>query len=74
MPTTPPLEAEYDAWPICPSKAATDARLTIAPRSPDSSSGSVRLIAVAAIRMQSKVPTRLIAMTFLKASRSAADS
>jgi NAD(P)-dependent dehydrogenase (short-subunit alcohol dehydrogenase family) len=31
---TPPFEAEYAACPICPSKAATDAVLTITPRSP----------------------------------------
>ena len=74
MPTTPPLDAEYAAWPIWPSKAATEARLTIAPRSPDASSGSVRPIAVAAIRMASKVPIRLIAMTLVYAARSAADS
>ena len=47
--------------------------LTIAPRSPYSS-GSVVLIAVAAMRMQSKLPIRLMAMTFLNASRLAADS
>jgi hypothetical protein len=35
---------------------------------------SLRLIAVAASRMQSKVPTRLIASTFLYASRLCADS
>ncbi len=73
MPTTPPLEALYDAWPIWPSKAATLARLTIAPRWP-SSSGSLRLITVAAWRTMSKVPIRLIAITFLNASRSCADS
>ena len=73
MPTTPPLEALYDAWPIWPSKAATLARLTIAPRWP-SSSGSLRLITVAACRTMSKVPTRLMAITFLNASRSWADS
>ena len=73
MPTTPPLEAEYDAWPICPSNAATLARLTIAPRQP-SSSGSLWLIAVAAWRTMSKVPIRLIWMTLVKAPRSCADS
>ena len=73
IPTTPPFDAEYDAWPIWPSNVATDATLTIAPRSPDSS-GSVWLIAVAASRMQSNDPIRLIAITFLKASRLAADS
>ena len=35
MPTMPPFDAEYAAWPICPSKAATDAVLTMTPRSPD---------------------------------------
>ena len=73
MPTTPPLEAEYDAWPIWPSNAATLARLTIAPRQP-SSSGSLWLIAVAAWRTMSKVPIRLIWMTLVKAPRSCADS
>src|SRR6478752_6965953 len=73
MPTTPPLEAEYDAWPIWPSKAATEARLTIAPRWP-SASGSLRLITVAAWRVMSKVPMRLISTTLRKASRSCACS
>ena len=41
MPTMPAFEAEYDAWPIWPSCAATDAVLTIAPRSPSSRTGSV---------------------------------
>ncbi len=45
MLTTPPFEAEYAAWPICPSKAATDAVLTMTPRSP-SASGSLFCIAV----------------------------
>ena len=69
----PPFDAEYDAWPIWPSNAATEAMLTIAPRSPYSS-GSVVLIAVAARRMQSKLPIRLMLMTRLKASRLAAES
>ena len=47
--------------------------LTIAPRSPVSVS-SLRLIAVAASRMQLKVPIRLIASTFLYASRLCAES
>src|SRR4026207_326949 len=33
-PTRPPFDAAYAAWPICPSNAATDDTLTIAPRSP----------------------------------------
>ena len=73
MPTTPPLEAEYDAWPIWPSKAATLARLTIAPRQP-SASGSFWLIAVAAWRTMSKVPIRLTWTTLVNAARSWADS
>src|SRR3954468_15651637 len=66
MPTTPPLEALYAAWPICPSNAATDAVLTITPRSP--STGSVSTIAAAARRMTLKVPIRLIRTTFSNAS------
>ena len=38
IPTMPPLEAEYAAWPIWPSKAATEAVLTITPRSSPSGS------------------------------------
>ena len=68
----PPLDAEYAAWPIWPSKAAALAMLTIAPRSP-LSVGSLREIAVPTRRMQSKVPIRLIAITFENASRSAAE-
>ena len=48
-PTTPPLEAEYAVWPIWPSKAAIDAVMTTAPRSP-SASGSFAAIASAASR------------------------
>src|SRR6185295_124020 len=36
MPTTPPFDAEYAAWPIWPSNAAIDAVLTTTPRSPSS--------------------------------------
>src|SRR5215472_10225434 len=32
-PTTPAFEAEYAAWPICPSSAATEAVLRMTPRS-----------------------------------------
>ncbi len=64
MPTMPPLDEEYAACPIWPSNAATLARLTTTPRSP-LASGSLRDIAVAASRIASKVPIRLIAMTFL---------
>ena len=64
MPTTPPLEEEYAACPIWPSNAASDAVLTIAPRSP-SACGSTSAMAEAASRMASNVPTRLIAMTRL---------
>ena len=68
----PPLDAEYAAWPIWPSKAAALDMLTMAPRSP-LSVGSLREIAVPTRRMQSKVPIRLIAITFENASRSAAE-
>ena len=64
MPTTPPFDAEYEIWPICPSKAATEAVLTSTPRSP-SSSGSDFEMAEAAIRIRLKVPMRLTSMTFL---------
>jgi hypothetical protein len=47
--------------------------LQIAPRSPFSN-GSLVLIAVPTMRMQSNVPTKLIATTFLNASKLAADS
>ena len=66
MPTTPPLDAEYAAWPIWPSKAATDAVLTMTPRS--SSIGSVLAIRSAASRSTLNVPIRLTSMTFLKPS------
>ena len=66
MPTTPPFEAEYAAWPIWPSYAATDAVLMITPRSP--STGSLWLIADADSRTTLNVPTRLTSMTFLKRS------
>ena len=69
----PPLDEEYAACPIWPSNAATLAMLTIAPRSPVAV-GSSRDIAVPAIRIMSKVPIRLIAMTFLYSSRSCAES
>ena len=73
MPTTPPLDAEYAACPIWPSKAATLAMFTITPRSPDPV-GSSLLISVAASRIASKVPIRLIAITFENAPRSCAES
>src|SRR3954470_20156910 len=66
MPTTPPFDALYAAWPICPSNAATDAVLTMTPRSP--STGSVSTIAAAASRITLKVPIRLIRTTFSNAS------
>ncbi len=66
MPTTPPLDAEYAAWPIWPSKAAAEAVLTTTPRSP--STGSVCIIAAAASRMTLKVPTRLTCTTWEKAA------
>src|SRR3954468_6978423 len=66
MPTTPPFDALYAAWPICPSNAATDAVLTMTPRSP--STGSLSTMAAGASRMTLKVPIRLIRTTFSNAS------
>ena len=66
--TTPPFDAEYAAWPIWPSYAATDAVLTITPRSP-SSSGSFADIPDAASRSTLNVPIRLISMTLRNVSR-----
>src|SRR4249919_1145694 len=57
MPTTPPFEAEYAAWPIWPSKAATEAVLTITPRSP-SSPAALCCIRSAAPLATLKLPTR----------------
>src|SRR3954471_18121059 len=67
MPTTPPFDALYAAWPICPSNAATDAVLTMTPRSP--STGSLSTIAATASRITLKVPIRLTRTTFSNASR-----
>ena len=63
MPTTPPLEAEYDSWPIWPSKAAIDAVMTTAPRSP-SSPASDWAMAFAPRRSRLNMPIRLTWMTF----------
>src|SRR6185312_15922403 len=57
MPTTPPLDALYAAWPICPSKAATDAVEISTPRSPVAS-GAFLHMASAARRIMLKLPTR----------------
>src|SRR5215831_3227287 len=62
MPTTPPFDAEYAAWPIWPSKAATEAVLTITPRSP-AAFGCPFAIATDASRIMLKVPTRLMLIT-----------
>ena len=70
MPTMPPFEAEYAAWPICPSKAATEARFTIAPRAPSPSTGSVLDIAEAARRRTLKEPIRFTRITNSKVLRS----
>ena len=61
--TIPPFEAEYAAWPICPSKAATDAVLTITPRSP-SASGGASAMAAADRRRTLNVPIRFTWITF----------
>ncbi len=62
IPTTPPLEAEYAAWPIWPSNAATEAVFTITPRSP-TAFGVPLAMAIAASRIMLKVPMRLMPMT-----------
>jgi len=67
MPTTPPLDAEYETWPICPSNAATDAVLTIKPRSP-SAFGSLCCITLAASFATVNEPTRLMATVRAKNS------
>src|SRR5689334_14719 len=59
MPTTPAFDALYAAWPIWPSNAATDAVLTITPRSPPAL-GELLVIADAASRIMLNVPTRLM--------------
>ncbi len=69
MPTIAPFEAEYASWPICPSKAATEAVFTISPRSP-SPSGSVRAMAAAALVMTLNVPITFSRWTNSKAPRS----
>ena len=56
MATIPSLEAEYAAWPICPSKAATEAVVMMTPRSP-LVPGSLCCMAAAARRTILKVPT-----------------
>ena len=62
-PTTPPFDAEYAAWPIWPSNAATDAMLTMAPRWPSSVIGSVWAMAAAHSRIMLNVPIRLTLIT-----------
>src|SRR5579863_5612041 len=57
IPTMPPLEAEYAACPICPSKAATDAVLMMTPRSPPAV-GSFVAIAAAVKRIVLNIPMR----------------
>ena len=58
----PPFEDAYAAWPIWPSKAATDAVQTMMPRSPSVSGSSVDM-AAAASRIALNVPIRLTRMT-----------
>ena len=63
IPTTPALLAEYAAWPICPSNAATDAVFTITPLSPVSGSASFCDIARAHNRNTLNVPIKFIEIT-----------
>ena len=67
MPTTAALDAEYAAWPIWPSNAATEAVLMIAPRSP--ATGSVLAIRSADSRSTLNVPIRLTLTTRMNSSR-----
>ena len=57
MPTTPPFDAEYAACPIWPSYAATEAVLTITPRSP-SVPASLCCISSAQVLATLKLPTK----------------
>src|ERR1700682_5044109 len=66
MPTTPPFDAEYAAWPICPSNAATEAVVMIPP--PPSPPGSVLAMRSAPSRSTLKVPIRLMFTTRAKFS------
>ncbi len=66
--TMPPFDAEYAACPIWPSKAETDAVLTMTPRSP-LEVGSLALIIAEASRITLNVPVRFVWMTRLNASR-----
>ena len=59
---TPPFDAAYAAWPTWPSVAATEAVLTMTPRSAPAS-GSRPIMSAAARRMALNVPVRLTAMT-----------
>jgi len=65
--------AEYAAWPICPSKAATLAVEIITPRSPVGSGGFFA-IASAARRIMLKLPIRLMPITRAKRSSGCAPS
>mmetsp|Transcript_18265 Transcript_18265/g.42772 ORF Transcript_18265/g.42772 Transcript_18265/m.42772 type:complete len:267 (+) Transcript_18265:90-890(+) len=67
IPTTPALDAEYAAWPFCPSKAATDATLMMVPRSPFSS-GAFLHIHAAHLDNTENVPMRFSRMMNSKLS------
>ena len=56
MPAIPPLEAEYAAWPIWPSKAATEAVLMIAPRTPSLFTGSFNVLRLCVEQMAKNAP------------------
>ena len=71
MPTTPPLDAAYAAWPICPSYAATLAVEISTPRSPVAS-GSFLHMASAASRIMLKLPIRLTVMVLLNTASACA--
>src|SRR6266516_7140913 len=69
IPMLPPLDAEYASWPVWPSIPATDAVLMTTPRCPSASTGSVRAIAPAAIRIRLNVPIRLMSSTLRNVAR-----
>src|SRR6185312_14819368 len=73
MPTTPAFDALYAAWPICPSNAATDAVLTMTPRSP-SPFAIFFAIACAVRRIRLNVPTRLMLTARRKLARACGPS
>lgn len=63
MAATAPLLAAYATWPICPSKAAAEATMTMTPRSPSSPTGGDEARCGRTCRTRSSVPRRLTSRT-----------